>query len=139
MQTALTRNVQQSTLGYLGPEFDGKGDCLHCVGVASDEEATKQNPRQPIPLGIQVCQVPNVVRHHSASSQQQCQACSKETPAVTPDVSGTVATPTSVIAHASMPIKVLPIITALYSQPGLQYKSSVCTVDHASSNLMFSR
>ncbi len=36
----------------LGPEFDGKGDGLHSVGMPPDEEAPKQNPRQPIPLGI---------------------------------------------------------------------------------------
>jgi len=48
----------------LGPEFDGKGDGLHGVGMAPDEEAPKQDPRQPIPLGIQVSQVTDVVGHH---------------------------------------------------------------------------
>jgi len=48
----------------LGPELDGKGDSLHGVGMAPDEEAPKQDPRQPIPLGIQVSQVTDVVGHH---------------------------------------------------------------------------
>ena len=53
----------------LGPEFDGKGDGLHGVGMPPDEEAPKQDPRQPIPLGIQVSQVTNVVGHHPAQLQ----------------------------------------------------------------------
>ncbi len=53
----------------LGPELDGKGDGLHGVGMPPDEEAPKQDPGQPIPLGIQVSQVANVVGHHPAQLQ----------------------------------------------------------------------
>lgn len=38
----------------LGPKLDSKGDGFHGVGVAPDEEASKENPGQPIPLGVQV-------------------------------------------------------------------------------------
>ena len=54
---------------YFGPELDGKGDGLHGVGVPPDEEPPKQNPRQPIPLGVQVSQVTDVVGHHPEQFQ----------------------------------------------------------------------
>ena len=53
----------------LGPELDGKGDGLHGVGMTPDEEAPKQNPRQPIPLGVQVSQVANIIGHHPEQFQ----------------------------------------------------------------------
>ena len=52
---------RKPTGARLGPKLDGKRDGLHGIGVAPDEEATEQNPRQPIPLSIQVCQVTNVI------------------------------------------------------------------------------
>ena len=53
-------------VAHLGPKLDCEGDGFHGVGVAPDEEAPKQNPRQPIPLGVQVCQVAYIVGHHPA-------------------------------------------------------------------------
>ena len=47
----------------LGPEADGVGDGLHGVGVAPDVEAAEEDALQVVALGVQVGQVPDVVRH----------------------------------------------------------------------------
>lgn len=55
-----------STFTHLGPESDGVREGVHGVGVASDEEATKEDALQLIAHCIQIRQLPNVVSQHAA-------------------------------------------------------------------------
>lgn len=55
------------TQSYLAPELDCKADSLHCVGVTSDKESTKEDTLEVIPLSVHVCQLADVVRNHPAS------------------------------------------------------------------------
>jgi len=54
------------SMHYLRPEADCKRDGLHGIGVASDVEAPKEYTRQIVALGVEVCQVSNVVGDHAS-------------------------------------------------------------------------
>ena len=54
------------SMHYLRPEADCKGDGFHSIGVPSYVEAPKEYTRQIVALGVEICQVSNVVRDHAS-------------------------------------------------------------------------
>ena len=59
------------TIAHLGPEVYGEGDGLHGVWVAPDEEAAEEDTREAEALGVEVRQLPDIVRQHPAQCHSQ--------------------------------------------------------------------
>jgi len=55
-----------ASVTHLGPEADGIRNGLHGVGVASDEEAPKEDALDVVANGVEVGQLAYVVGHHAA-------------------------------------------------------------------------